>query len=80
MISPDLPERSQCVTLRGSMNKRLDEVEATLRAFHEAHERRVALLYNGPASAADEAIARERDAICRHAEAIRRAGSAHCSR
>ena len=51
------------------------QTEETLDAFYEAHERRMQVLQQGDADA-DAAIAEEREALCRHADAVR----AHAAR
>jgi hypothetical protein len=53
------------------MANHLDDAESTLQAFHEAHERRLQLLARGDADAAEAIMALEREAICRHAAAVR---------
>jgi hypothetical protein len=48
-----------------------DETEATLQAFHEVHARRLQSSGHGASGPEEELVVQEREAICRHADAVR---------
>ena len=48
-----------------------NEAEVALQAFHQARQERLEKLLSGSEQLSPDLIARDREAICRHAQAVR---------